>query len=333
MTSAGIRAAAGPGARIMGVGAYRPSRVVHNNELCERLDSSDDWIRRRSGIVSRRWAGDEETVIAMAAAAAGKALAHAGVAPAEVDVVLLASMSYLHQSPAAAPQVATAVGARAAAAFDIHAACAGFCYGLAVADGLIRAGTARHVLVVGAERMTDIVDPDDRGTAFLFADGAGAVLVGPSEAPGILSVSWGSDGDQHGLISHQAPWTSTRAAAAEWPYMRMAGSEVFRWAIKEVPRTARRALRDAGVRPEDLSAFIPHQANARITEAVVKALRLPADVVVADDIETAGNTSAASVPLAMEALSAQGRLMPGGLALLAGFGAGLTHAALVVTLP
>ncbi|MBL1114926.1 ketoacyl-ACP synthase III [Streptomyces sp. 110] len=323
----------GAGARILGLGGYRPARTVPNEELCARLDSSDTWIRRRSGIVSRRYAGPDETVITMAAHAGGKALADAGVAPADVDTVLLASMSYLYQSPAAAPQVAAALGARSAAAFDVQVACAGFCYALAVADGLIRAGTSRRVLVIGSERMTDIVDPDDRGAAFLFADGAGAVLVGPAAEPGIHSVAWGSDGEQHGLIAHQEPWTAARDADHPGPYMRMAGSEVFRWAIREVPRTAATALERAGVTVDQLSAFVPHQANLRITEAVAKALDLPPHVVVADDITSAGNTSAASVPLAMEALRDRGALPSGGLALLAGFGAGLAHAALVVTLP
>jgi 3-oxoacyl-[acyl-carrier-protein] synthase-3 len=310
---------------------------VTNDEIAADIDSSDAWIRRRSGIVSRRYAAPDETVVAMAGWAGSKALARAGVDPGEVDAVLLTSMSYLWQSPTAAPQIAQAIGAVGAAAMDLHAACAGFCYGLAVADGLVRAGTARHVLVVGSERMTDIIDPRDRGTAFLFADGAGAVLVSAAEQPGILSVAWGSDGAQHGLIAHTEPWPSLRGqpspAAPPPPSMRMTGSQVFRWAVQEVPHTARAALRAAGLGAGDLAAFVPHQANARITTALAGALQLPPHVVVANDIATAGNTSAASVPLALDALLAQGDLVPGTPALLVGFGAGLTHAALAVTLP
>jgi 3-oxoacyl-[acyl-carrier-protein] synthase-3 len=335
MTGAERRQEAGrPGSAILGLGVYRPARVVGNAEVCRRIDSSDEWIRRRSGIVSRRFAGPEETVVAMASAAAAKAVARAGVLPSEVDMVLLASMSYLHQSPAAAPQVAAAIGARAAAAMDLHAACAGFCYALATADALVRGAAARHVLVVGSERMTDIVDPCDRGTAFLFGDGAGAMLVGPSQIPGIHPVSWGSDGERHDVIAHSGTWppvTVPRSAPA--PHLRMDGPAVFRWAVQQVPCTARTALDNAQVSPGELAAFIPHQANARITAALAKALALPPSVAIADDIATAGNTSAASIPLAMDALLTKGTVPSGGLALLAGFGAGLAHAAMVVNLP
>jgi 3-oxoacyl-[acyl-carrier-protein] synthase-3 len=264
-----------PGSAILGLGTYRPSRVVDNAEVCRHIDSSDEWIRRRSGIVSRRFAGEDETIIAMASAAAAKAVARAGILPSDVDMVLLASMSHLYQSPAAAPQVASPVGALGASAMDLHAACAGFCYALATADALVRGGAARHVLVVGSERMTDVVDPHDRSTAFLFGDGAGAVLVGPSQVAGIHPVSWRSDGERHGLIAHSAPWPTTVSAAGPPPFLSMDGPAVFRWAVQEVPHTARAALRNAGVRPDELAAFIPHQANARITAALAKALALP----------------------------------------------------------
>lgn len=180
-----------PGARILGVGVYRPTRVVGNDEICARIDSSDEWIRRRCGITSRRFAGPDETVVTMAAEAARKAVAQAGIQPAEVGMVLVATMSFLEQAPAAAPRVAGLLGARGAGSLDVSAACSGFSYALGLADALVRSGDARHVVVVGSEKMSDIVDPRDRGTAFLFGDGAGAVVVGPSGSPGFGPVVWG----------------------------------------------------------------------------------------------------------------------------------------------
>ncbi|MFG3378780.1 beta-ketoacyl-ACP synthase III [Streptomyces tendae] len=320
------------GSRILGVGAYRPVRVVGNDEICTRIESSDEWIRRRSGIVTRRFAGPGETVISMAEEAARKAMAQSGTDPAEVDAVLLATMSFLEQAPAAAPRVAHLLGARTAGALDVSAACSGFCYALGLADSLVRSGDARHVVVVGSERMSDIIDPEDRSTAFLFGDGAGAVVVGPSEEPGISPVVWGSDGEQHHMIAHDHSWLDTRGDGLR-PYLRMAGPEVFRWATRVVPETSRQALAAAGLRATDLTAFIPHQANARIIDAAAKSLNLAPHTVIARDVVSAGNTSAASIPLAMENLLAQGALPSGAPALLVGFGAGLTHAAQIVTLP
>lgn len=326
------------GARILGVGAYRPSRVVDNHELAPAIDSSDEWIRRRSGIATRRFAAPDETLVEMAAAASLKALAHAGVPPESVDAVILATMSHLEQSPPAAPRLAHRIGAAGAGAVDVGAACAGFCHALALADGLVRSGHGRHVVVVGAERMSDIVDPTDRGTAFLFGDGAGAVVVGPADTPGIGPVVWGADGSASAAIAHSSPWTALRrsghaADRAAWPTLRMDGPAVFRWAVATVPQIGRRALAAAGVDAEELSAFIPHQANVRIVEAAAKSLALPAHVAVARDVTDAGNTSAASVPLAMDRLLSEGAVEPGGLALLVGFGAGLSYAGQVVVLP
>ncbi|MFJ8492650.1 beta-ketoacyl-ACP synthase III [Streptomyces sp. NPDC094038] len=337
MTSGAVRGlnapATVPGSRVLGVGAYRPDRVVTNAEVAGPIDSSDEWIRRRSGIATRRFAAPDDTVVGMATAASVKALAQAGVAPDAVDTVLLASMSRLEQSPPAAPRVAHGMGARSAGAMDVGAACAGFCHALATADSLIRSGNSRYVVVVGSERMTDIVDPADRGTAFLFGDGAGAMVVGPAQEPGIGPVAWGSEGDRHEAIAHSAPWPApgTRATAA--PALRMDGPAVFRWAVATVPRTARAALAAAGLTVADLAAFVPHQANLRIVDGAATALRLPDHVVVARDVVHTGNTSAASVPLAVEELLARGAVPRGGLALLVGFGAGLSHAAQVVALP
>ncbi|MEV7597326.1 beta-ketoacyl-ACP synthase 3 [Kitasatospora sp. NPDC089797] len=356
MTAAGVlRApAAVGGARILGVGAYRPSRVVDNHELAPAIDSSDEWIRRRSGIATRRFAAPDETLVAMAAAAALKALAHAGVEPQSVDTVILATMSHLEQSPPAAPRLARQIGAAEAGAVDLGAACAGFCHALAVADGLVRSGHSRYVVVVGSERMSDLVDPADRGTAFLFGDGAGAVVVGPADTPGIGPVVWGTDGARSTVIAHSTPWTALRPARPSadhpaepradhpaeppadrpaWPTLRMDGPAVFRWAVAAVPRIGREALAAAGVGVAELAAFVPHQANVRIVDAAAHALDLPPHVAVARDVTDAGNTSAASVPLALDRLLSEGAVAPGGLALLVGFGAGLSYAGQVVVLP
>ncbi|MEU3776659.1 beta-ketoacyl-ACP synthase III [Streptomyces sp. NPDC032472] len=323
-----------PGSRILGIGTYRPTRVVDNAEVCARIDSSDEWIRRRSGIVTRRFAGPGETVITMAAEAARKAMAQSGTHPGDVGMVLLATMSFLEQAPAAAPRVAHLLGARSAGSLDVSAACSGFCYALGLADALVRSGDARTVVVVGSERMSDIVDPEDRGTAFLFGDGAGAVVVGPSETPGIGPVVWGSDGERHHMIAHDRTWPADRDAPHDpWPALRMSGPEVFRWATRVVPEISRQALDKAGLDVADLDAFVPHQANARIVDAAARSLGLAPHTAVAKDVVTAGNTSAASVPLALDALLSQGPVPSGGLALLVGFGAGLAHAAQVVALP
>jgi 3-oxoacyl-[acyl-carrier-protein] synthase-3 len=322
-------------ARILGVGSYRPARVVTNAEICERIDSSDEWIRERSGIVERRFAAADETVADMAVAAAGKALAHAGIDPARIDAVVLASVTHLLATPSAAVEVAYRLGADRAAAFDISAACAGFCYGLSLAQDMVRGGSATHVLVIGVEKLTDIVDPTDRSTAFLFADGAGAAVVGPSTTPAIGPAVWGSDGSQLDAITMSGRYEQLRdpSTEAEYPHVVMQGQAVFRWAVYEMARVAKEALDVAGITADDLAAFIPHQANVRIIDAMVKALKLPDTVPVSRDIVHSGNTSAASIPIAMDRMLEQGQAPSGGLALLIGFGAGLAYAAQVVELP
>ncbi|MFF7728845.1 beta-ketoacyl-ACP synthase 3 [Streptomyces sp. NPDC008001] len=321
------------GAGILGIGAYRPHRVVGNAEVAARTGRTAEWIERRTGIVERRYAAADESVTDMAVEAARKAAADAGIAPGKLGAVVLASMSYLRQSPGGAAEIADRLGIRAAA-FDLNAACAGFCYGLAVAAAMVRDGTAQYVLVVGSDKMTDIVAPDDPSAAILFADGAGAVVVGPQESEGIGPVVWGSDGSRARLIAHDAAWDALREdPAGTWPVMRMAGPEVFRWAMEEMPTVAREALDAAGITAADLDAFVPHQANLRMIEAVGQRLALPAHVTVARDVVHSGNTSAASVPLAVARLKELGTAGSGGLALLLGFGAGLTWGAQVVRLP
>jgi 3-oxoacyl-[acyl-carrier-protein] synthase III len=320
-------------ARILGVGSYRPRRVVTNEEVCERIDSSDQWIRERSGIISRGWAGEDETVISMSEAAARQALERADIDPSRLGAVLVATVSHLYQTPSAAAILTDRLGATPAAAMDISAACAGFCYGVNLANDMIRGGSAEYVLVVGVERLSDITDVTDRSTAFIFGDGAGAVVIGPSETPGIGPTVWGSDGAQSAAISQKHSWMALKDRSVEWPDLTMQGQTVFRWAVWQMAPIAQQAMEKAGISAEDLDAFIPHQANMRITDSMVKAMRLPPEVPVARDIATTGNTSAASIPLAMDRMLAEGQAPHGGLALLIGFGAGLVYAAQVVTLP
>ena len=319
---------------IKGVGGYRPRRVVTNEQFRHTPGVSDEWITRRTGIRTRRFAAPDETLAVMGAAAAEKALAQAGVRVADVDCVIAASMSNLSQAPPLAVQVISLLGGSSAAGFDVAAACSGFCHALSLATSLISGGSANHVVVVGTERMSDIIDPADPSTAFIFGDGAGAAVVGPADQPGSGRVVWGSypGGLRH--IEQDAPWSVVRDFPdSAPPYLRMAGSEVYRWAIQSLPDVARQALTAAGVSPADLAAFIPHQSNLRICAALAAALELPAHTAVAKDVVDMGNTSAASIPLAMERLLATGEARSGGLALLVGYGAGLGYATQVVKLP
>jgi 3-oxoacyl-[acyl-carrier-protein] synthase-3 len=320
-------------ARILGVGGYRPSRVVTNAEICERIDSTDEWIRERSGIESRRWAAPDESVIDMSVAASGKAIAQAGIRPEQISAVLLATVTHPLQTPSAAAAVADRLGATDAAATDLSAACAGFCYGVSLANDMVRGGSAEYVLVIGCEKLSDFTDSYDRSTAFIFGDGAGAVVIGPSDEPAIGPTIWGSDGSEYEAITQRASWIDVRDHNVEFPTLTMQGQKVFRWAVWQMAPVARRALEAAGITADDLDAFIPHQANARIVDAMVKTLKLPAHVPVARDSRETGNTSAASIPLAMERMLEAGEVKSGGLALLIGFGAGLVYAAQVVRLP
>jgi len=326
-------------ARIMGVGGYRPERVVPNSEIVDLIDSSDEWIRERSGIIERRFAAPEESVVDMSEAATRQALEAAGLEAAQVDAVIMATVTHPYQTPAAAPILADRLGIRGAA-FDISAACAGYCHGISLASDMVRGGSAQHVLVVGVEKLSDFTDPRDRGTAFIFGDGAGAAIVGPSDTPAIGPTVWGSDGTQRDAITQRQAWTDLReswqSAQADknvWPAIGMAGQTVFRWAVWGMAPVAQQAIDKAGIKADDLDAFIPHQANIRIIDAMVKQLKLPADIPVARDIVTTANTSAASIPIATTRMLAEKEIPSGGLALQIGFGAGLVYAAQVVVLP
>ncbi|MFJ9242780.1 ketoacyl-ACP synthase III [Streptomyces sp. NPDC101776] len=321
-----------PYARILGVGGYRPVRVVPNEVILETIDSSDEWIRSRSGIETRHWANDEETVAAMSVEASGKAIADAGISVEQIGGVIVATVSHFKQTPAVATEIADKLGTNKAAAFDISAGCAGFGYGLTLAKGMVVEGSAEYVLVIGVERLSDLTDLEDRATAFLFGDGAGAVVVGPSKEPAIGPTVWGSEGDKSDTIKQTVPWTEYDSTG-KFPAITQEGQAVFRWAVFEMAKVAQQALDAAGITPDDLDVFIPHQANERIIDSMVKTLKLPEHVTVARDVRTTGNTSAASIPLAMERLLATGEAKSGDTALVIGFGAGLVYAATVVTLP
>lgn len=324
-------------ARILGLGSYRPERIVPNAELVEAIDSSDEWIQQRTGIRERRWAGEHETVKFMASEAARGALEASGLTGADIDAVVVATVSHLMQTPALAPMVAHEIGSTGAA-FDVSAACAGFCHGVSVASDMVRGGSARNVLVIGVERLTDILDVTDRGSAFIFADGAGAAVVGPSDVPGISPTVWGSDGEKFDLITQTESWrdaigTDEVAGSGVHPVLTMQGNAVFRWASFAMAKIAQEALDAAGVAIEDLDVFVPHQANMRIIDAMARTMKLPESVKVARDIATQGNTSAASVPMALHRMVSEGEARSGDLALLIAFGAGLSYAAQVVVVP
>lgn len=320
------------GSRIAGVGSYLPRRIVSNEEMCTMIDSSDEWIQQRTGIIERRWASDDEPLAFMVAEASRKAIAASGVATDEIDAVIVASVTHLKATPALAPILAAELGLKDPAAYDISAACAGFCYALAQADSLIRTGNATTVLIVGAERLSDLTDKSDRSTAFLFADGAGAAVVVGSDTPGVGPVVWGSDGEQAGVIT-QTEYFDKAVPTAEMPTLYMDGKPVFRWATTFIADAARDILAQTGVEPEQLDVFIPHQANNRITDSMLRHLKLPEHVVVARSIKHIGNTSAASIPIAMDELLTSGEAHSGQTALIIGFGAGLVYAGQVVVLP
>ena len=319
--------------RIYGYGAARGENVVPNDDIIGPIDSSDEWIRQRTGIATRVRADHDTSAIDLATAALAEAIERSGIRPEQVDAVLVATISNPRQTPSVSAIVADRVGANPAAAYDLNAACAGFAYGVAQADALVRSGAATYVAVVGAEKLSDIVDPTDRSISFLLGDGAGAAIVGPSDAPGIGPTVWGSDGSKAHTISMNHTLTEFRDGESDWPTLRQEGPAVFRWAVWEMAKVARRALDAAGVEPEDLVAFVPHQANMRIIDEFAKQLKLPDTVIIARDIEDTGNTSAASIPLATHRLLAEHPELSGGLALQIGFGAGLVFGAQVVVLP
>jgi 3-oxoacyl-[acyl-carrier-protein] synthase-3 len=319
--------------RILGIGGVRGETVVTNDDVAGPINSSDEWIRQRTGIVTRRRATDDVGLIDLAEGAARAALESAGLEGKDLDTVILSTVTYFEQTPAAAPIVADRIGATPAPAFDISAACAGYTYGIGQADALVRAGLARHVLVVGVEKMSDYISPTDRTISFLLGDGAGAAVVGPSDFPGIGPTVWGSDGGMSSTISQTHSWLELKKGNTTFPTLRQEGQTVFKWAVWQMAGVAQQAIEAAGLTPDDIDVFVPHQANVRIIDQMIKTLKLPERVVVGRDIVDTGNTSAASIPLATERLIREGQAKSGDLCLQIGFGAGLVYAAQVVVLP
>lgn len=320
--------------RIYALGAARGELAVTNDDIAGPIDSSDEWIRQRTGVITRMRAGADVEAVDLAETAAREAIEKAGIEPGQVGAVIVSTISNTVQTPSLAALLAERVGVGPAAAYDVSAACAGYTYGIAQADALVRAGLAQFVLVVGAEKLSDFAKPTDRTISFLLGDGAGAAIVGPADEPGIGATVWGSDGSKWDAVGMDRPLKDAwNDPDGEFPTLRQEGQTVFRWAVWEMAKVAQTALDAAGVRPEDLAAFIPHQANMRIIDEFAKQLKLPEHVVVARDIATTGNTSAASIPLATHALLAEHPELSGGLALQIGFGAGLVYGAQVVRLP
>jgi 3-oxoacyl-[acyl-carrier-protein] synthase III len=306
---------------MLALGHYQPSRVLTNDELATMVDTNDEWIRDRVGIVTRHIA-DTETVADMATCAAEKALANAGFTGSDIDLVVVATTSSADRCPNVACKVAARLGINAPGALDINTACSGFSYALATADHAIRAGAARNALVIGSERLSDLTDWTDRRTCIIFGDGAGAAVVVPSEEPAIGPVVWGSTPEKGAAIVIEG-WR---------PYIQQEGQAVFRWATTELTRHAQLACERAGVAPEEIAAFVAHQANARIIDGIAKRLKLP-NAIIAKDIVESGNTSAASIPLALSKLVERREVPAGAPVLLFGFGGGLTYAGQVVRCP
>jgi len=320
--------------KIYSLGAARGDTSVSNDDIAGPIDSSDEWIRQRTGVIERKRSSAGEGVLDLASRAAEEAIAGAGIQPSDIGAVIVATISNSVQTPSLAALLADTIGATPAAAYDISAACAGYTYGIAQADALIRSGAATYVLVVGAEKLSDIVEPTDRSISFLLGDGAGAAVVGPSDTVGIGPTLWGSDGSKWDAVGMNKTLKEAFAdREGGFPTLRQDGQAVFRWAVWEMAKVAKNALEESGVSPEELTAFVPHQANMRIIDEFAKQLGLPDSVLIARDIETTGNTSAASIPLAMHRLLKEHPEASGGLALQIGFGAGLVFGAQVVTLP
>lgn len=331
---AALRQSHGPEfTRILAMGAARGDRIVPNDDLVGPIDSSDEWIRQRTGIITRTRASADVLAIDLATEAADEAIEKSGIPADQIDLVLVATISNVQQTPSLAAVLADRVGANPAAAYDLNAACAGYTYGIAQADALIRAGVGRYALVIGAEKLSDIVDPGDRSISFLLGDGAGAAVIGPSDFPGISATIWGSDGSKADAVGMNGTLTQYRDGEAAWPTLRQEGQTVYRWAVWEMAKVAKQALEAAGITAADLAAFIPHQANMRIVDELAKQLKLPGTVAIGRDIATTGNTSAASIPLATHRLLQEHPELSGGLALQIGFGAGLVYGAQVVVLP
>ncbi|KUO19892.1 beta-ketoacyl-ACP synthase III [Streptomyces dysideae] len=313
------------GSRIAAVGHYQPAKVLTNEELAGMVDTSDEWITSRVGIRTRHIAGPDEPVDELAAHAAAKALAAAGLAPGDIDLVLVATSTAVDRSPNMAARVAARLGIPSPAAMDVNVVCAGFTHALATADHTVRAGAATRALVIGADKMSEVTDWTDRTTCVLVGDGAGAAVVEAdpsSDAPGIGPVLWGSVPE----MGHAVRIEGQPARFAQ------EGQSVYRWATTQLPPIARKACEKAGLAPEDLAGVVLHQANLRIIEPLAEKIGA-VNAVVARDVAQSGNTSAASIPLAFSKLVEQGQISTGDPVLLFGFGGNLSYAGQVVRCP
>ncbi|MEM7666234.1 MAG: beta-ketoacyl-ACP synthase III [Pseudomonadota bacterium] len=318
------------GSRLLGTGSALPKRVLSNDELAAKIDTSNEWIVERTGIRQRYIAGDDETTSTLATAAARAAIADAGLEPADIDLIVLATATPDNTFPATATKVQHALGCNGGIAFDVAAVCSGFLYALATADSILKTGMGRHALVIGAETFSRILDWEDRATCVLFGDGAGAVvLAAPDDAgepdataPGILATRLHADGAQHDLLYVDGGPSTTQTVG----HLRMKGREVFRHAVVNLSSVLKEVIEEAGLSPSAIDWVVPHQANARILDATAKKLGIPAErVVVTVDIHA--NTSAASVPLALDYARRDGRIKTGDLVMLEAMGGGFTWGA------
>jgi 3-oxoacyl-[acyl-carrier-protein] synthase-3 len=318
--------------KITGTGYFLPEYEADNDYLATLVETSDEWIRERTGIQSRHLAG-RETTTSMAAEAARRAIDSAGIAAEEIELILVATISPDMATPSTACQVQALIGADRAVAFDINAACSGFLYALHTAEAFIRSGLYRNALLIGAETMSKLIDWTDRGTCVLFGDGAGAAVVQVCEKGGILGQSLGSNGSKGGVLTCESrPAGNPLLAAKEKAdYLQMDGKEVFTFAIKTVPACVEEALQNAGVEKEDVKYYLLHQANSRIIQSVAKRLKVPEERFPMN-LDHCGNTSAASLPILLAQLAEDGKLAPGDKVVLSGFGGGLTWGACVIEL-
>ena len=311
-------------ARIAGIGSYLPEKVVTNHDLEKTMDTSDEWIRERTGIKRRHIAGDNETTSTMGVEAAKRAMASAGVGAEDIDLIILGTATPDKIFPATACIIQRQLGVKGCPAFDVHAACSGFLYGLDLANRYIKTGGARTAIVIGSETLSRITNWDDRGTAVLFGDGAGAVVLQADEEPGILSTHIHADGEYEELLQVEqgvsVGFDVTRAGGA---YISMQGNAVFRRAVATFDSIARETVADLDGHLDDIDWFIPHQANMRIITAAAKKLQMPMERVIAT-VDEHANTSSASIPLAMDLAIRDGRIKRGQTLLLAAFGAGFT---------
>ncbi len=315
-------------AAVIGWGMAVPSRLITNDELAQRIDTSDEWIRTRTGIRERRVAGPGESTSTLATAAGREALAMAGLAPSAIDTVIVATCTPDRPFPATACTVQANLHIPRATAFDLAAACSGFVYGLTVATSLIKSGVSRRLLLIGADIFTHYIDWNDRNTCVLFGDGAGAVVLeATTERLGLLASTLSADGELEDLMAVDAGGTrmplTAELLAAGRQYVYMNGREIFRHAVREMSESATQAVEAAGLTIDDIALVVPHQANVRIIEAVARRLEIPPDRVMIN-LDRYGNTSAASIPIALYEAAQQGRIRDGDYVLLTAFGGGLT---------